>query len=128
MKKCNTCYETLALEDFVKDKRCAEGRRNICKKCYVGYRRGTVYKAKYSHSIVKQKFLQKLRDRPCFDCHQKYHYTAMDFDHLRDKEFSIMSSYKYKTFEEIVTEVAKCDIVCANCHRVRTHLRRLQVL
>ena len=26
-----------------------------------------------------------------------------------------------KSFQEVLTEAEKCDIVCANCHRIRTH-------
>lgn len=28
------------------------------------------------------------------------------------------------TDEKLLNEIAKCDVVCANCHRMRTYLRR----
>jgi hypothetical protein len=47
----------------------------------------------------------------------------MDFDH-RDpstKSFSLMSSRaQLKARSRLLEEIAKCDIVCSNCHRVRT--------
>jgi hypothetical protein len=47
----------------------------------------------------------------------------MDFDHLGDKiaEVSLMvPTYGTKS---LLAEVAKCDVVCANCHRIRTYER-----
>lgn len=68
--------------------------------------------------------LQNIKDSsPCADCNKRYPYYVMEFDHRgSDKEYNIMgltsSSRLY-----LLTELAKCDIVCANCHRTRTHRR-----
>jgi hypothetical protein len=46
----------------------------------------------------------------------------MDFDH-RDpstKGFTVSRMVGRATIEAILAEIAKCDIVCANCHRERT--------
>jgi hypothetical protein len=51
----------------------------------------------------------------------------MDFDH-RDrttKTAAVTRMVGRAGFERILAEVDKCDIVCANCHRARTHRRRL---
>lgn len=63
---------------------------------------------------------------PCTDCGVKYPYYVMDFDHLSDKEYPIanMISQGY-SMETVQKEIDKCEIVCANCHRVRTHERRM---
>jgi len=50
----------------------------------------------------------------------------MDFDH-RDpsqKRHSVMAMVSRTGTAAILTEVAKCDVVCANCHRMRTYRRR----
>jgi hypothetical protein len=61
---------------------------------------------------------------PCADCGDCFPYYVMDFDHLGDKSFAI-SRYKTVTnsLERVREEIAKCELVCSNCHRVRTHLR-----
>lgn len=64
---------------------------------------------------------------PCKDCGQKFPPVCMDFDHLRDK-FKQVSTLVYSgvDWEVIADEIAKCEIVCANCHRIRTQLRKVK--
>lgn len=67
-------------------------------------------------------------DLPCHDCGRKYHRAIMEFDH-RDgttKVRNVMSMAGYSV-DRIRAEIAKCDVVCANCHRMRTYRRRLGV-
>jgi hypothetical protein len=68
-------------------------------------------------------FLRKLREVPCADCGGRSAGHQMDFDH-RDpsqKRFNLSSARAgLKNRTELLEEVAKCDIVCANCHRLRT--------
>jgi hypothetical protein len=62
---------------------------------------------------------------PCADCGKNYPYYVMDFDH-RDpatKKFTIASKAKSTSRKQIWEEIAKCDVVCSNCHRERTHGR-----
>lgn len=50
----------------------------------------------------------------------------MDFDH-RDpglKSYTVSRMVGRAGIVRIMAEVAKCDIVCANCHRDRTFRRR----
>lgn len=60
---------------------------------------------------------------PCRDCGNRYPPCAMDFDHVRGKSFLISRriSGPLSVLEE---EREKCDVVCSNCHRIRTALRR----
>lgn len=61
------------------------------------------------------------KDNVCTDCRVKYHPWAMEFDHVRgEKKFDISKCCPRKDLDE---ELAKCDLVCANCHRIRTHTR-----
>jgi len=71
-------------------------------------------------------FIRSLKDNPCMDCGQKFHPCAMDFDH-RDaagKVFSIAMLGRYVSMKRLMEEIAKCDLVCSNCHRLRTYTRR----
>ena len=48
---------------------------------------------------------------------------VLDFDHAQgEKEFNL-KDVKSKPLVEILTEIEKCDVVCANCHRIRTQER-----
>ena len=67
-------------------------------------------------------YLQELKQvTPCADCKENYPYYMMDFDHLEDKLFNI--SRVNNSWEEMLIEIDKCEIVCANCHRTRTYSR-----
>ena len=69
--------------------------------------------------------LNEFRDMPCADCGSRFHPCAMDFDHREPttKLFTVTRMVGRAATDVILAEVAKCDIVCANCHRVRTTAR-----
>jgi hypothetical protein len=48
----------------------------------------------------------------------------MDFDHRGNKKFMISGAWQLRPWNEVVAEIEKCDVVCANCHRERTHGRK----
>ena len=59
--------------------------------------------------------------RGCADCGYRDHAAALDFDHNgAEKLFSIMRDGPSRSWEALKAEVAKCVVVCANCHRIRT--------
>ena len=72
------------------------------------------------------RILDRLRDVPCVDCGLRFPPCAMDFDH-RDpamKRYCVTRMIGRAGTARILAEAAKCDIVCANCHRSRTLTRR----
>jgi hypothetical protein len=60
----------------------------------------------------------------CEDCGYKIHHCALDFDH-RPGTTKVRDIKKGSSFGwlELMDEIDKCDVVCANCHRVRTYTR-----
>jgi hypothetical protein len=60
---------------------------------------------------------------PCADCGLSWPYYVMHFDHVRgDKLFNIgkISSIAHGVSERrLRAEIAKCDLVCSNCHLIR---------
>lgn len=70
----------------------------------------------------RRQFLDRYKDRPCADCGEKHPPCVMDFDHVRGKKvFGIGGGMAGRSLDTIRREIAKCDVVCANCHRLRTH-------
>ena len=68
-------------------------------------------------------WLRELRQVPCMDCGGLFPPHVMDFDHRdpKTKAFSVAADKTLlKNRAVLEAEVAKCDIVCANCHRIRT--------
>ena len=47
----------------------------------------------------------------------------MDFDHIRGKKLHNVAWLVNVSERRLLEEIAKCDLVCANCHRIRTARR-----
>ena len=67
---------------------------------------------------------------PCLDCDHVFPWECMDFDYRPEetKSFGIGTRRSYvitpERIAEVMKEISKCDLVCANCHRVRTKERK----
>lgn len=60
----------------------------------------------------------------CTDCGYKGHAAALDFDHLPGfKKLTEVSALLKGPRSVLLAEIAKCEVVCANCHRIRTWRR-----
>jgi len=66
----------------------------------------------------RRKLIIELKDVPCADCQGRFHYCQMDFDHVRGVKLGQVIQMKSRA--TILEEAAKCEVVCANCHRERT--------
>lgn len=71
---------------------------------------------RYQHT--KNKIKEYLSVHPCVDCGFT-DVRCLDFDHVRgEKLFTIGKSFTFK-WERILSEIGKCEVRCANCHRIR---------
>lgn len=70
-----------------------------------------------------KKLIRELKETtPCADCGEVYPYFVMDFHHIAEKTFDVSRSVcggKVST-NKLLTELDKCVVLCANCHRIRT--------
>lgn len=60
----------------------------------------------------------------CTDCGIQYPHYIMEFDHTGDKLCNVARMTSMAT-GKMLLEVAKCEVVCANCHNARTYFRRM---
>lgn len=73
--------------------------------------------------------VDEIKAVPCMDCGNSYPSCVMDFDHREDKLMDVgrLVGHGY-SIKRILAEIEKCDIICANCHRIRTHMQRIETI
>lgn len=68
----------------------------------------------------RRRWLDELKLGPCMDCGQRFHPAAMDFHHREERNGKRVSKqYDTRKWENVLAEIEKCDLLCANCHRIR---------
>lgn len=82
--------------------------------------------AQYRHAARRREQVNALKNVPCADCGERYHPEVMEFDHPHEsgKVGNVSVLIKSRAMSVVLAEAAKCDVVCANCHRMRTVSRR----
>lgn len=81
--------------------------------------------AKQVRWAEQKAFIRQAKTRPCTDCGIQYPYYVMEFDHVQgDKKYDLSRLGKLQaSWKTIEAEIAKCQVVCSNCHRERTAQR-----
>ena len=86
----------------------------VCVNCH----RLRTWKPPKTHLDNRRKLLIELKSVPCADCEGSFHYCQLDFDHVRGEKIREVPLIKNRA--GILAEAAKCEVVCANCHRERS--------
>lgn len=133
-KFCKGCNKYRDVANFSKKGKWLQSKCKSCqneyhKKHYKDNIKGYKDRAKKRNKVQMElirKFIQDQKDKPCQDCKKDWPYYVMDFDHREGEEklhnVSQMASEKL-SLEAVKKEISKCDIVCSNCHRIRTYNR-----
>lgn len=130
MKRCPRCKQNKNSNEFGKNRAKKDGLQGICKLCkrLRDKRHYDENKSWYNQRNEKAhiellRWYREAKLSPCADCKQSYHFTAMEWDHLPEFEKVESISLMVRrgcSKSKILNEIAKCELVCANCHRVRT--------
>lgn len=132
MKTCGKCKQLKNFSSFRKSNK-NDGYQHWCTPCFRIYDKERYRSTDKTRKNLNRKqiryrqrtMLKEIKEKfGCIDCGNKDH-RVLDFDHVRGEkhlEVSLMiGSYSDK---KILEEIEKCDIRCANCHRVVTYERR----
>ena len=67
-----------------------------------------------------------LNTHPCVDCGMK-DLRTLDFDHVKGQKYKNISLMRIKgaSLNRLIAEINKCEVRCANCHRIITYERRI---
>lgn len=130
MKGCRRCGKEKELEAFASNSRSSDGHHSWCRACVKQYdadrfqsmprdRSARLARAKVDRK-ARQRWLQSLKDgRACGRCGES-HVACLDWHH-RDpgqKRFTIGNMNRVlKSKATVLAEIAKCDLLCSNCHR-----------
>lgn len=129
MKTCSGCGITKSPDDFYAKASSKDGRTGKCKVCVKPYNqdryaanRQSQIDATMARQAINREVVQPCKMHPCADCGQTYHPFVMDFDHVRGVKTRNVSQLVARCAAPatILAEIAKCDLVCSNCHRIRT--------
>ncbi len=104
-------------------------QREAIRKHYYANREYYIQKAYRKRETLRSWVYDLKSITPCTDCKILYPSYVTDFDHIeaRGKKMGTISSLiNSGSFKQIKEEVAKCELVCANCHRIRTFKRRIE--
>jgi hypothetical protein len=131
-KRCSMCGEVKPLTEFHRNRQKPDGLQVRCKACNIEtnkrwYRdHPEVREARMDEQARRlrrhrhREVWEYLLEHPCVDCGESDP-VVLEFDHLRDKVANISKLAALKRpWEIILAEIAKCEVVCANCHRRRT--------
>jgi hypothetical protein len=137
MKTCARCGQVKDDEEFNWRWRALGVRQSICRDCQrlarrEHYERHQEAEKVRTHEITKERreradrfIYEYLSYQRCVDCGE-YDPAVLTFDHVRGKkrmDVSRMVAEGY-SIEAVMEEIAKCEVVCSNCHMRREQKRR----
>jgi hypothetical protein len=133
MKVCNKCGLPKEDKEFVFKRKEKRERRNTCRDCCKEY--GKLHyqknKATYIHRAKifnkhqaernQQNLFDYLKSKKCVDCGND-DIRVLEFDHKEglDKIDNIGNMIYRYSWKAVLKEIGKCEIRCANCHRIKT--------
>jgi hypothetical protein len=122
-RRCARCGQAKPYSDFAKKRK--NDFQPYCRPCQSEYKKEHYQKNKavYIASVRRrtmrlQNLLRTAKDKPCADCGIKYPYYVMDFDHVEgeEKRGAMTLFLKRHSLKALLAEIAKCEVVCSNCH------------
>lgn len=133
VRRCRRCGLRKPLDEY---HRWGDGHQTWCKLCKSKYA-AAHYQAnrerRYAHNRRNQAefmawYVSLKAGRPCADCGGQFHPVAMQWDHLpgSEKTACLGDLAKRGNRRLVLEEIAKCELVCANCHAVRSYRRKAE--
>ena len=126
------------IDEFAWRRKARGQRDNYCRPCRADYKQEhyAANRPRYVANALRRKrdlaiertayLIEYFAAHPCADCGESDP-LVLEFDHLGDKLFTIGDNLRDRSWQSLLDEIAKCEVVCANCHRRRTARRRRSV-
>lgn len=103
--------------------RCKECQKIISKEYYFNnindQKSKSLERNRIRRSENVSKVFQYLLSHPCVDCGES-NPVILEFDHFENKKVAVAQLLTESTWSKVEQEIKKCDVRCANCHRLKT--------
>lgn len=131
MKSCRTCKIEKEDSNFWKASKKKDGLQYNCKDCDKNFNKKSKGRREwiYNRRAEMISHLRKIKEStPCADCNKYYKGHIMQFDHISgEKKYNLSKAgTDFSSWQTMEDEIAKCEIVCANCHADRTFNRHME--
>ena len=133
-KFCVQCETEKPFSEFKPSPKHRHGLFHWCKECSRQYAKTLPSYERMKRDLKQQKELLRLQAQKlvknylqthsCVDCGED-DWVVLEFDHVRGvKKLAVSRMVSCgHSIKKINEEIAKCEIVCANCHKRRTYNR-----
>ena len=131
LKTCGNCLTEKDSSLFATKNKTTGQLQSYCKDCQKIYRKKhyeenkDYYKDKSKKwtRTKKENFFKWVNTQSCVDCGIS-DIRVLEFDHVRGiKVGGIAQLLQSASKERFEAELAKCEVVCSNCHKIRTAKR-----
>lgn len=136
-KQCTICKKLKSSNDFNKKQTSKDGFQPACRSCNAAHSRAyyqrnlekhrkvTTQRKRLSIEQNKRRLLDFLSRNPCVDCGEA-DVRVLEFDHMINftKKSNVSDMLRNgSSWGSILVEIQKCEVVCANHHRIRRYER-----
>tara|TARA_B110001452_G_scaffold90736_2_gene74683 strand:+ start:113 stop:508 length:396 start_codon:yes stop_codon:yes gene_type:complete len=128
MKECPKCKEVKTLDSFANNKSKKDGLQRTCRKCvaikdkkWFQDNREKYYANGRKYYYERTEFINRYKKifGMCVDC-KITDWRVLEFDHVKGEKKGNIGDMKSSSFKIIKEEIRKCEVRCANCHRIKT--------
>jgi hypothetical protein len=132
LKTCTKCKEELPLERFNKRSQDTNKYQSWCRSCKTNLESRWYHMSEDNKRRRNKQVLERIRNNKkkaveylggkCYDCGGVFHPAVYDFHHKNPNEKEeAPTDVLHKSWDKILLEIDKCELLCSNCHRLRHH-------
>src|SRR5699024_8503412 len=129
LRACRTCKEEKSLSEYGVRRASKDGLMTQCKECnrkaqkvqYSSNKKYYLDRNRELRASNREKYRKTKEGKPCARCGGLFPQVCMDYDHIdpKSKRLCVAQMMGY-SWNAIQKEIDKCELVCANCHRIKT--------
>lgn len=130
LRICSKCKIEKSISEYGVRRASKDGLMTMCKECnrvkqrkqYKGNKKYYLDRNRELRSLNREKYKKTKEGKPCSHCGGIFPQVCMDYDHVdpSTKRMCVAQMMGY-SWKDIQKEIDKCELICSNCHRIKTY-------